>query len=71
MIPVLGTVGNVFATIVMSQKVLTSSTTSMLIRVVAAADTAVLWVDLGRQWSRKVLDFDIRTVSNVSCKVSI
>ena len=63
MFTVCGTVGNVLSGIVMTRRSLKKSSTSYLISILAVVDTLVLWVDLSRQWSMVVYNYDIRNIS--------
>ena len=69
LLSVFGTVGNVLSGIVMTRKSMKSNTMALMLTVLAVVDTLVLWVDLLRQYLNKIHDIDLRSFSNISCKL--
>ena len=69
LLSVFGTVGNVLSIIVMTRKSMRSNTMALMLTVLAVVDTLVLWVDMLRQYLNKIHDIDLRSFSNISCKL--
>ena len=69
LLSVFGTVGNVLSGIVMTRKSMRSNTMALMLTVLAVVDTLVLWVDMLRQYLKKIHDIDLRTFSSTSCKL--
>ena len=67
---VLGTVGNVLSGLVMMQKAMRRSTIGLMLIILAVSDTLVLWTDLLRQYMLYVHGVELRTYSNIGCKMS-
>ena len=67
---VLGTVGNVLSGLVMMQKAMRRSTLGLMLIILAVSDTLVLWTDLLRQYMIYVYGIELRTYSNIGCKMS-
>ena len=66
---VFDTMGNVLSGIVMTQKSMSSNTMALMLTVLGVVDTLVLWVDMFRQYLKKIHDIDLRSFSNTSCKL--
>ena len=66
---VCGTIGNVLSVVVLSRKSMNTSVSSAYLLGLSVADLLVLHVGLLRQWLRYLTGFDIRTASNLLCKI--
>ena len=66
--PVFGTIGNVLSGIVTTRKSMRSNTMALMLTVLAVLDTGVLWVDMFREYLKRVYDIDWRLISNFGCK---
>ena len=66
-----GTIGNFLLFLVMLRPSIRQSMTSHYLRVLAVADTAVLWIGYPRHWIWIMFEEDIRSYSNFGCKLHI
>lgn len=67
----IGTIGNVFSIVVLLRKRLRKSTTSLYLTVLAVSDLTVIYSGLSRHWIKHVYNFDVRHMSEISCKVNV
>lgn len=65
---IFGTIGNLLSIIVMSQKSMKDSVTSLLFRILAFIDTLVLYTGLLRYWLIGAFQIDVRLMSMFACK---
>ncbi|CAH1799643.1 unnamed protein product [Owenia fusiformis] len=66
-----GTFGNLFVIIIMLQPKMRRKSSSMYLCVLAIADIIVLYTGLLRRWLVAFTQYDIRTASDVACKLFI
>ena len=64
-----GTLGNIFILCVFSHKRFLKKTVTMYLIVLTITDTILLDIDLSYRWIKIVFDFDIRLISDASCKL--
>ena len=64
-----GTLGNILIFCVFSHKRFMKKTVTMYLIVLTIADTILLDIDLSYRWIKVVFEFDIRLISDASCKL--
>ena len=64
-----GTVGNCLSLIVLTRRSIRKSTTALFLTCLTISDLLVLFTGLLRHWLINLLEFDIRRVSEVVCKL--
>ena len=68
-ISVFGTLGNILSGIVMTRKSMRSNTMALMLTVLAVLDTGILWLDMFRNYLKQVHNIDLRSFSNIGCKL--
>ena len=68
---ILGTIGNILTIIVMRQKTMQTTSSSLYFIVLAVTDTLILYVGLFRHWLREFQGLDIRLLSVETCKLHV
>ena len=66
-----GTVGNILSIVVLTRKLIKTSTTALYLTFLAFSDLLVLYTGLLRQWLKFLTKKDLRHVSEAACKIHI
>ena len=64
-----GTVGNILSIIVLTRKLIKTSTTALYLTCLAFSDLMVLYTGLLRQWLKFLIEKDVRHISEAACKI--
>ena len=66
-----GTIGNILSIVILTRKAIKVSTTALYLSFLAVSDLIVLYTGLLRQWLIYLFDYDVRHISEATCKIHI
>lgn len=66
---IFGTIGNTLTVVVLTRKSIRNSTTALYLTFLTLSDLIVLHIGLLRRWLIHLFDFDVRQISEATCKI--